>query len=114
MELSSLLHEEELAWLQVEDDLDSDEFRMLQRDVHLAIASALAGDHRVHDPAERATKLARKYQDKHKATWRKAWEQRMIESAADTKSACFSWLRAHEAQAGDLVRITTDDPQTRP
>ena len=38
----------------------------------------------------------------------------MFESAADTKSACFAWLRAHESQSGDLVRVSTDDPQRVP
>ena len=47
-QLSSLLYEEERAWLQAEEDLEKDEFLRLQRDVHMAIASAFAGDHRVH------------------------------------------------------------------
>ena len=113
-QLSSLLHEEERAWLQVEEDLEREEYLRLQRDIHMAIASAFAGDHRVHFLAARASGLSRKYQDKQRATWRKAWEHRMIQSASDTKSACFQWLRSHESQQVDLVQLTTDDPQHVP
>ena len=38
----------------------------------------------------------------------------MIQSASDTKSACFQWLRAHESKQVDLVKLTTDDPQHVP
>ena len=95
-ELNAPLHEEERAWIQVEDDPEPDEFRALQRDVRMVIASSLAGDHRVHYVAKRNARLARAYQDEQRPTWRKAWERRMLESAADTKSACFQWIRAHE------------------
>ena len=38
----------------------------------------------------------------------------MIQSASDTKTACFQWLRAHESKQVDLVQLTTDDPQRVP
>ena len=68
----------------------------------------------MHFLAKRAAGLSRKYQDRQKASWRKAWEQRMIQSASDTKTACLQWLRAHESKQVDLVKLTTDDPQHVP
>ena len=61
-------------WHQVREDLEPLEFMRLETDIHKAIGITLGGGHYAEFLVQRATALGRKYQAKHKASWRIDWE----------------------------------------